>query len=226
MSFFKKVAGAMFEFEDKSATSSTPPPEITSESGRQVPPRLNRQITGTTPDVPSASMSVDEMQKFKSHFEDLFEKANLPGPDYFEFSKMCQAMALPDETKFPAIFAGLSIQGLTKQKLVESGKHYIAIVEEDAANFNTAVDQKIMSEVASMRQTALMKEEELRKKEDLIVQLQNEIAGDKTAIVTLKSQADEKEQKAKEKFNTYKAACDAIKSTIEVDLNKISTLIS
>jgi hypothetical protein len=226
MSFLKKVAGAMFEFEDKSATSSTPPPEITSESGRQVPPRLNRQITGTTPDVPSASMSVDEMQKFKSHFEDLFEKANLPGPDYFEFSKMCQAMALPDETKFPAIFAGLSIQGLTKQKLVESGKHYIAIVEEDAANFNTAVDQKIMSEVASMRQTALMKEEELRKKEDLIVQLQNEIAGDKTAIVTLKSQADEKEQKAKEKFNTYKAACDAIKSTIEVDLNKISTLIS
>jgi hypothetical protein len=226
MSFLKKVAGAMFEFEDKSTTSSTPPPEITSESGRQVPPRLNRQITGTTPDVPSASMSVDEMQKFKSHFEDLFEKANLPGPDYFEFSKMCQAMALPDETKFPAIFAGLSIQGLTKQKLVESGKHYIAIVEEDAANFNTAVDQKIMSEVASMRQTALMKEEELRKKEDLIVQLQNEIAGDKTAIVTLKSQADEKEQKAKEKFNTYKAACDAIKSTIEVDLNKISTLIS
>lgn len=226
MSFLKKVIGSLVEMEDKDPASSASPAEITGETGRQVPPRLNRQITGTTPDVPSASVSGDEMQKFKAHFEDLFEKANLPGPDYFEFSKMCQAMSLPDETKFPAVFAGLSIQGLTKQKLLESGKHYIAIVEEDAANFNTAVDQKIMSEVASMRQTAIMKEEELRKKEDLIVQLQNEITGDKTSIVTLKAQADEKEQKAKEKFNTYKAACDAIKSSIEVDLSKISTLIS
>ena len=209
------------------------------ESDNEAPPRLNISQPSATPQwkpqpqefavhtSPSVSVSADEMEKFKAHFEKLFADANLPGPDYFEFSKMCQAMStLPDETRFPAVFSGLSIQGLTKQKLIESANHYIAVIDEDYQKFNAAVDQQIIADVQQMRLSSQQKAEEVKKKEELILQLQAEIQKDKQDAESLAHEANEKERKAKEKYNTYKAACEAVKSGIQSDVSKINTLIN
>ena len=176
--------------------------------------------------TPTATLSNDDMVKFMQHFDELFDQANLPGPDYYEFAKMCQAMsALPDDTKFIAAFSGLQVQGLTKAKLLESAQHYIAIIDEDAAKFNTAIDQKILADVKQKRDNIEKKKKALADKVQLIAQLQAELANDNTEITTLTVDADDQERKATAKGAIYKQACQTRKDQISGDLTKINTHI-
>jgi hypothetical protein len=200
---------------------------------KNIPPSLTK--TTAVPPVPSASSSTyqgtvsvsqDDLQKFNQHFDELFEKANLPGPDYFEFSKMCQAMnTLTEEIKFPAAFGGLQVQGLTKEKLVESANHYINIINEDASKFNNAIDQKILAEVQNKRSAADQKKKSISERQEMIDNLKQEIANEYSEISKLESEALDQEQKANQKSMTYKAACEARKVIISSDLQKINSLI-
>jgi hypothetical protein len=198
----------------------TPPPMF--DSGTVAP-----SIVPVTPlATPAVTVSNDDMTKFMQHFDELFDQANLPGPDYYEFAKMCQAMsALPDNTKFSAAFSGLQVQGLTKAKLLESAQHYIAIIDEDAAKFNNAIDQKILADVKQKRDDIEKKKKALADKVQLISQLQAELENDNREIVTLTSDADEQERKATEKGAVYKQACQTKKNQISEDLTKINTHI-
>ena len=181
--------------------------------------------------VPSSYTTVsvtdqNDIEKFNVHFEELFQQANLPGPDYFEFSKMCQAMgALPDDTKFPAAFGGLSVQGLTKQSLLESAQHYINIIDEDAKKFAGAIDGKLIADVKNKRATAEVKKGEIAQKNEMIAKLQAEVQAQYTEITTLELEATDQEQKANQKLLVYKSACENRKSMIGLDVQKINSLI-
>lgn len=195
----------------------TPPPMF--ESAPTVSPVVN-YVT------PAPSINSDDTAKFMQHFDELFDQANLPGPDYYEFAKMCQAMsALPDDTKFNAAFSGLQVQGLTKVRLLESAQHYIAIIDEDAAKFNTAIDQKILADVKQKRATIEKKKNALNEKVQLIAQLQAELNTDTVEISTLTLDADDQERKATEKGIIYKQACQLKKDQISGDLAKINNHI-
>jgi len=76
-------------------------------------------VPGFTSTTVNNSYASPVISKFAAYFDKLFREANLPGPDYFEYSKMLEAMqAVPDEqVRFITAFAGLSVQGLDKQKL-------------------------------------------------------------------------------------------------------------
>ncbi len=194
------------------------------------PPPLTKNTVSIPPipGTPSQTMGIteDDLQKFNQHFDDLFEKANLPGPDYFEFSKMCQAMkTLTEDVKFPAAFGGLQVQGLTKEKLVESANHYIMIIEEDSSKFNNAIDQKILAEVQNKRLTSENKKKSILEREEMIKNLQQEIEKESLEISRLEAEALDQEQKANHKSLTYKAACEARKAMINSDLQKINNLI-
>jgi len=125
-SFGKKILSAFVEVTEEKKTVIMP---------EETQPR-------STP-VPVTKMaSVAGIEKFKQYFDKLFNDANLPGPDYFEFAKMTQAMmAMPDEkARYAAAYAGLSVQGLDKSKLLETAGAYLKILETDAANFSSTVD--------------------------------------------------------------------------------------
>ena len=174
----------------------------------------------------STSSSSEDIEMFNKHFDEIFEKANLPGPDYFEFSKMCQAMnQLTDEVKFPAVFGGLQVQGLSKEKLVESANIYISVIDEDASKFNTAIDQKIIAEVQRKRSEAQEKRKAIQEREEMIKKIQEEITKFSSDITNLESEANDQEVKANQKSITYKSACDVRKSLILSDIQKISSLI-
>jgi hypothetical protein len=176
--------------------------------------------------TPTTSASSEDIEMFNKHFDEIFEKANLPGPDYFEFSKMCQAMnQLTDEVKFPAVFGGLQVQGLTKEKLVESANIYISVIDEDASKFNTAIDQKIVADVQRKRAEAQEKRKAIQEREDMIKKIHEEISKFSSDITNLEAEANDQELKANQKSITYKSACDARKSLILSDIQKISSLI-
>lgn len=214
------------EDEPKKDASKNAPPKIGSTPSPMFDtgaPVSTPVASATTYTSPAPTISSDDMGKFMKHFDELFDQANLPGPDYYEFAKMCQAMsALPEETKFTAAFSGLQVQGLTKAKLLESASHYINIIDEDAAKFNSAIDQKIIADVKQKREIIENKKKALADKVALIAQLQAELETDNKQILDLTFEADDQERKATEKGTIYKQACQIRKDQITADIAKIN----
>jgi hypothetical protein len=207
--------------DDKSSNSTKP------ATNSAVPKLSLNSVSPSIQTFPtSPAPQSQDMSKFNEHFDSLFSQANLPGPDYFEFSKMCQAMAaLPEDAKFPAVFMGLQVQGLTKEKLIESANHYIAIIDEDTKKFNDAIDGKIIADVQAKRLTVENKKKALQEKITMIAQLQAELEKDNMEIENLTAEANDQEKKATEKASIYKMACEARKTSIFTDVQKISTYI-
>jgi gas vesicle protein len=170
----KKILSAFIEIKDDEKKESEKIPE-------QAPVYKQQPATETR-------YAVDD--KFKQYFEKLFRESNIPGPDYFEFTKMTDAMQnLPDETaRYTAAFAGLSVQGLDKQKLVSTAEQYIKLLEADAANFLSTVD-------AALKEKVHQKKAEADEKNKRIQQLSQEIEALQEKVVALQQEISENEEK-------------------------------
>jgi uncharacterized protein YoxC len=182
------------------------------------------EVVSTTTTVTEAKASYVPNQasnnKFKNYFEQLFKEANLPGPDYFEFSKMVEAMqVIPDErTRYISAFAGLSVQGLDKTKLTESANKYLEILDTDAANFDATINTALQEKVE-------VKKHDMEEKAKRIQQLSNEIAELNNSINLLGNEIKENEEKIRTNISGYEYELNVMKQKISNDLSKINQLI-
>jgi len=159
--------------------------------------------------------------RFKQYFDKLFAEANIQGPDYFEFSKMIEAMrSIADEkARYAAAFAGLSVQGLDKQKLLSTAAEYVQVLDKDAANFNNTIDTALQEKVVSKQKSI---EENSRR----IQQLSDEITDLKNKIAVLQDEIRGNEEKIKNSTGGYKIELENIKSRIVQDIEKIKQFIN
>jgi len=204
-SFGKKILSAFVEVTEEKKTVTM----------------LEETQPKSTP-VPATKMaSVAGIEKFKQYFDKLFNDANLPGPDYFEFAKMTQAMmAMPDEkARYAAAYAGLSVQGLDKSKLLETAAAYVKILETDAANFSSTVDAALAEKVQA-------KQQNITDKEKRIEQLSREIADLQNQVQLLHAEVKENEEKIESSTGGYKTASENMKQQILLDIEKIKQHIS
>lgn len=158
--------------------------------------------------------------KFKAHFEKLLKEANITGPGYYEYSKMIDAMqAVTDEqVRYITAFAGLSVQGLNKQKLLTSASQYLQVLDDDAASFHNTVDAAIQEKVHEKKR--LMEEKEKR-----IQQLMQEISTLQTDTLNLQHEIKENEAKIEANTGGYKYESEATKDRISRDMEKIKSYI-
>ncbi|HEX6180941.1 MAG TPA: hypothetical protein VFZ47_06815 [Chitinophagaceae bacterium] len=199
-SIAKKILSTFMEVSDdeKSPPSrSTAPPVDYDESPRYTP-------------------TAEHSAKFTAYFDKLFKDANLPGPDYFEFSKMIEAMsAIPDErSRYSAAFAGLNVQGLDKPKLLSTATEYLRILNNDAANFDSTVDATLQEKVHG-------KQKEISEKTARIEQLSKEIDDLRMQISRLNAEIKENEEKIQSNSGGYKTASEKMRARIESDIEKI-----
>lgn len=178
----------------------------------QAPIPVSRQSFSTAPAVPA---------KFREYFDKLLSEANIPGPDYFEFSKMTAAMqAITDEkTRYNAAYAGLSIQGLDKQKLLSTAAQYLQLLDNDAANFNSTVDNALQEKVVA-------KQKEIEAKQQRINELTQEISNLHNQLQVLANEIKENEEKIESNTGGYKAALETMKGNILQDIEKIKQHIA
>ncbi len=183
-------------------------------------------VTEETPHLfipvePVKDVPANSIEKFNQYFDRLFSEANLPGPDYFEFAKMTQAMAtIADEkSRYSAAFAGLCVQGLDKTKLLQTAEAYLKILETDAANFNSTVDAALAEKVQA-------KQQEVVRKQQRIEQLNRDMGDLQNQIQLLQLEVKENEEKIESNTGGYKVASEKMKQQIALDIAKIKQHIS
>ncbi|MDQ6815480.1 MAG: hypothetical protein M3040_17245 [Bacteroidota bacterium] len=201
--FGKKLLSAFVDIEEETAPETQAP---TTPFGAQP------QQTYVAPEA--------SLEKFKTYFDNLFKDANLPGPDYYEFSKMIEAMqSIPEEkTRFLSAFAGLSVQGLNKEKLLESAEQYIYILNADAENFNASIN-------AALNEKVEFKKKQLEEKSQRIQELTREINDLNNEIMVIGNEMKENEEKINSNLHGYGAESEKLKAKIEANIQKIRNLL-
>jgi uncharacterized protein YoxC len=192
--------------------------EVADEEKITTPPR--EPGTGSANNNEGARETMADNGKFRMYFDKLFEDANLPGPDYYEFSKMTAAMtAITDENaRYSAAFAGLQVQGLNRNQLLLSAKAYLELLEKDAATFLTTVDNAVKEKVNARQQEITVQTERMQ-------QITQEIAALQNSVAVLKREVEEQEQKIARSTGGYKQAMEAAKQRIAADMEKIKLFI-
>jgi uncharacterized protein YoxC len=193
--------------------------EVTGDKPPDTRPVENNTVSATHTATGNNPPPADN-GKFREYFTRLFSEANIPGPDYFEFSKMIEAMnSIPNEkARYSAAFAGLQVQGLDKEKLLSTAASYLQVLDTDAGNFLSTVDATVQEKVYGKRK-------EIEEKTARIQQLEQEINHLQQQLVALNNEVKENEQKIEQSTGGYKAAMEAMKSRILLDIEKIKTFI-
>lgn len=212
-SFFKKALGVFVEFDEEQkkddVSSFTTLPNIPTEISRNPDNHV-------------------EAAKFEKYFDNLFEKANLPGPDYFEFYKtmeMLEAHIADEKARLSATFASLAIQGLTKKNLVETANKYKGIIEQDQTNFNNVLVEKMKSEVGQRRAKLKDMEQKIASNSEQIQKLSKEISETQVLIGQIKTEVLDQENKLTKNKNGYQVACQAVINKIVTDIQKIQSTL-
>jgi chromosome segregation ATPase len=216
--FLKKALGLFVEFDE----SNNENPQTTGNTINTG----NFKSTGLQ--TVGTGMGVDELEKFEKYFEQLFEKSNMPGPDYFEFWKMMETLEahIPDErARITATFAALSAQGLKKENLINTANQYIQIIQTDKQQFEKALGEKVNQEVKQRQQKLTETEALIASHSETIQRLTNEIAEAQALIGKLKTEVIEEENKVRRNSNGYNIACDAMMKKITTDITKIQTTL-
>lgn len=217
---FKKALGLFVEFDEEPAHADS------KSSDHPIP---QTQTKNETVSNYKPSFNQGEIEKFEKHFEQLFNKANLPGPDYFEFWKMMETLEahIPDEkVRISAVFSSLSIQGLTKEILVQSIAHYKTVIEKDKSEFEKAVAEKSKTELEARKNTVIDLDKKIVNNSNQIHALTNEISEAQAKIAILKKELQEIEGKLISSKGNYNTACDAMLNKLTLDIQKIQSTLA
>jgi hypothetical protein len=230
-SIFKKALGLFVEFEPEEPKAVNP----NSSWGDDGLPIQVKQRAKTTSYVDNSNLpanasrytlSQGDIDKFDKHFSDLFDKVNLPGPDYYEFWKMMETLeaAVPDEAvRMNAVFSTLKVQGLSKETLIGSAEKYLQVVDKDKLEFQNAVNTKVLGEIEGRKSTVDALEKKNQQNAEMIQKLTQEISDNNQKITTLKKEVIDEEAKINGNTNGYNIACDAMLAKLSSDIQKIKT---
>ena len=219
-SFFRKAI-SLFVILDEESPQQQAESTVQEEAAA---PAVQQKVKVAEP----APMSKEDLSKFEKHFEKLFEDTNLPGPDYFEFWKTMDTLEshISDEkARMKAVYASLSIQGLTKQNLIETAGVYKTAILQDKSNFESAVQKKSDAEIAGRAARIEKLQLEHEEKRQLIDKLQQEIAAAAQEVETLQAEIGDEQGKIESAQRGYLAACTAMVSKIDEDVQQFQQII-
>lgn len=217
----KKILGFFIKQENSQPVSTRPAePQGTAAPGQPTnePPA---KVTSSTGDVDI---------KFVKHFVDLFEKSNLPGPDYFEYKealKNMEGLGLSEEKKFQAAWASFSAMSGIKDGsiLITSASQYIEMLSKDHASFMKDADKAIEQRVGALNGELKKMQEDKALFTKQISELQDKINANTDRIGQISKEISEQSNRITENRSQFEITYNSFVNQIKSDLEKIKQFI-
>lgn len=176
---------------------------------------------------------------FVKFFEDELLKANLTGPDYFEFrqllmktqQKMASKGVVAPEVILQTVIMSFDAQDISPAKLIEAAKHYKDVLKQKNDNFLKGAQTEKNNQLQK-RETALqLREENIKKMQQQIQQLElqkqqlNEsLNKEKTQMDIDKTLGKEGIEKIERAERLISLAHNYIQSTIDADIKRLQSM--
>ena len=228
--FLKKGLGLVFTLkevpdEDTTPTNKTTSIRPTSSNDSQKDFTQSASVTPLSSEFNyhpmQSSVVVGDTQKYKDHFNQLMDKSNLPGPDYYELSKTVDSLidTIADSaTRFKAAFKMLTQNGLTKDKALSSGQSYITVLDNDAVEFNAALEKTRTNEIDAPKA-------QIETNTKKIADLQAQIQQLNTDNMNINQEIIKSEQRISSSKAGYEMELNNMKQAIQTNLNYIQQFI-
>jgi hypothetical protein len=176
---------------------------------------------------------------FVKFFEDELAKANLAGPDYFEFRQQllktqqkmsAKGMAAP-EVVLQAVLMSFDAQGVSADKLIEAARHYKEVIKQKNDDFIKGAETERNNQLQK-RQTALQAhtdaiqklQQQIQQLDQQRQQLEQAMNKEKTQQEVDKTLGKEGIEKIERAERLITAAHEYMQSTIDADIKRLKSV--
>ncbi|MCY7356996.1 MAG: hypothetical protein LH609_05915 [Rudanella sp.] len=183
------------------------------------------QAPGPTPQTPG---TVDA--KFAGHFTDVLTKANVQGPDYFEYRETLRHLAdlgLPEDKRYQAAWASFRAMasGVSVQLLTGTANQYLTALSADRDLFLKSVETALNERVGGLQneQKGILTDNEVATKQ--ISELQKRINANNERLANIGGEITEQSTKLTQNRSNFEATYASFTEQIKNDVSKIQTYL-
>ncbi len=212
----------LFVIEDENAAPSTAKSNTVEPKSKEAAPVSS---VDTTPIKTSADYNTPDGKadpKFIDILLKSIEKNNLEGFDYLEYKSSLQgldSMAMDEATRYKSAFVMAKTMGVTPQKLLNSAKHYVGVLNQEEKKFIDALKNQRQKQVVGKEDELKRLQKEVEAKKAKIKQLEKEIAKDEASYKSIKdgiNKSAAKVEKTNDRFmHAYKVVLGQIMTDVE-----------
>lgn len=216
----KKILSFFIKDADETAPEGpAPKPAITGPA-----PEPSKPAPAT---VTNAAGTGQVDRKFVEHFVNLLEKANLPGPDYFEYKQALQSMeglGLGEEKQFQAAWASFKAMGGAKDTAIlkTSADQYLAILGKDRDSFLKDVEKAVKERVGALQGEYKKLEDANAAYAQQIIDLQKKIDDNKNRLGQISGEVSEQTAKINANKDSFEVTYVSFVDQIQSDVAKIN----
>ena len=156
------------------------------------------------------------------------QKSNQEGFDYMEYRQSLhnlKDMAMDEATRFKSAFAMAQTLGVTQAKLLDSGRFYLGVLEQEQEKFNNAHAQQRSKLVGEREKEQEDLEAGIRQRAAQIEQLQREMVEAQNRMQQIGSEIATNTQKIENTRSDFEATFTAVYAQIQSDLSKIQQYV-
>jgi hypothetical protein len=202
--------------------------------------------SGTMPSDPSFVAPLQQNTKgrasldptFIKFFEEEMVKANLPGPDYFEFRQMLlktqqkmtsKGVAAP-EVVLQAVLMSFEAQDIQSEKLIQAARHYKETLTEKKDDFIKGAEAEKNNQLQKRQNVLKAHDDNIRKIEQQLQQLELQkkqldeaMSKEKTQMEVDKTLGKEGIEKIERAEQLISLAHDYIQTSIDADIKRLQS---
>lgn len=152
------------------------------------------------------------------------ERNNMPGFDFLEFKmavNKLRQMNMDDPTAFKSAFVTASTLGVSKEKLLQTGRHYLEVLTKEKTQFDSALKKQLDKRVNLKKQEVESLKAQIQQWEDQIRELQAKIENARTLIDEAQGKIEEELKKIENTRQNFESTHQAILEEVARDIENI-----